>query len=69
MREGNQVMGKPAWIWSLDAWLPALTLPLPSCVTLAMQLSPLALTPSPAIPALGWTRPRVFPHWVVNSHF
>lgn len=55
-REGNQVMGKPAWIWNLDAWLPALTLSLPSCVTLAMQLPFLALTPLPAIQALGWTR-------------
>ena len=30
-------MGKPAWIWSQEAWLLVLNLSLPSCVTLAVQ--------------------------------
>lgn len=37
MREGNWVIRKQTWIWSLEASLLVLTLSFPRCVTLAMQ--------------------------------
>ena len=73
MREGNWVIRKQTWIWSLEAWLLVLNLPFPCRVTLAMQDPSLGFSSLIKNPSTGLEAPaEPFPtglsgSWIVTS--